>query len=258
MRVALAVPRQLPTPSESLVVMLKQVGKAATLNANLIVFPEASLTGLVNNDDPRHDLSLGVTIPGKETGILAAAAERHSIWIAVGLLERMGLKLYDTAILISSTGRIRLKYRRISAGWHGDKASSRVYGRGRTLRMARTPFGSVVFLVCGDLFDAQLVERARKLSPDWLIVPLARCFEDGSASQRRWDRKERPDYFRQAHRCSARALMVNSLDRRTNSFGGAWAISIGVEVAALPLGRPGLVLADMTRPEAHRWSRLPI
>jgi N-carbamoylputrescine amidase len=102
-----------------------------------------------------------------------------------------------------------------------------------------------VFLVCGDLFDAQLVERARRLSPDWLIVPLARCFEDGSASQRRWDRKEKPYYFRQAHRVSVHALLVNSLDRRTDSFGGAWAVSSGVELAALPLGRAGMVIADI-------------
>jgi hypothetical protein len=76
-------------------------------------------------------------------------------------------------------------------------------------------------------------------------VPLARCFEDGSASQRRWDRKEKPYYFRQAHRVSVHALLVNSLDRRTDSFGGAWAVSSGVELAALPLGRAGMVIADI-------------
>jgi N-carbamoylputrescine amidase len=230
--------------------MLTQVGKAETLNADLIVFPEASLTGLVNNDDPRHDLSLGVRIPGKETRALAAAAKCHRIWIALGLLERAGSRLYDTALLITPSGRIRLKYRRISAGWHGAKASTNVYGRGRALSAARTPFGSVVFLVCGDLFDAQLIERVRKLRPDLVLVPLARSFEDGSVNQRRWNRQEKPAYFRQARRCGAAALLVNSLDRRTHSFGGAWAVSAdGVETAAMPIGRAGMVTANMARRE---------
>jgi len=244
-RIALAVPRQSPTPSRSLATILKQVKRAKARAADLIVFPEASLTGLVNNDDPRHDLGLGVTIPGKETDILTAAARREGVWIALGMFEHKDSRLYDTALLIAPSGRIRLKYRRISGGWHGADADTDVYGRGQALPVARTPFGTVVLLVCGDLFDTKLVERTRRLRPDWLIVPMARCFADGSANQGRWDRKERPDYFRQAHRCSVHALLVNSLDRRTDSFGGAWAVSTGVGIAALPLGQAGMVVADI-------------
>jgi N-carbamoylputrescine amidase len=226
--------------------MLTQIGKASNLDADLVVFPEASLTGLVNNDDPHHDLSLGVRIPGRETGTLAAAAARYRIWVAAGLLELTDSRLYDTAVLLSPSGRIRLRYRRISAGWHGSKASPGVYGRGRALPVTRTPFGSVVFLVCGDLFDAQLVERARRIRPDLLVVPMARSFGDGAINQRRWDRQEKPAYFRQVQQCGTPTVIVNSLDRRTGSFGGAWAVSArGVEVSALPLGRAGMVIADI-------------
>ena len=246
MRAALAVPRQSPTKRESLVVLAAQIRKAAARRADLVLFPEASLTGLTNNDDPRHDLKLGVSIPGPETRAIAAAAKRNRVWVGVGLLERSRGRLYDSAILVADDGRIRLKYRRISAGWHGASANRSVYGHGRTLRTAKTPFGKVVFLICGDLFDTRLVERTRKLRPDWAIVPLARSFEDGSCDQKRWDREEKAAYFEQARRCGTGALLVNALDRPTRSFGGAWAVSSsGRELASLPLGRPGMVIADL-------------
>ncbi len=246
MRAVLAVPRQSSSKRRSLTVLAARVRYAATVRADLVVFPEAALTGLINNDDPRHDLKLGVTIPGPETRVIATVAGQCRIWVAIGLIERSRGRLYDSAILIDADGRIRLKYRRISAGWHGANIDRKVYGHGRTLRIARTPFGSVVFLICGDLFDGRLVERARRLQPDWVIVPLDRSFEDGSRNQARWDREERASYFARTHRCRAAALLVNSLNRSTGSFGGAWAVtSSGREIASLPLGRPGAVIADL-------------
>jgi predicted amidohydrolase len=243
-KVALAVPRQGSTPRASLRVLLDYVRRAAAAGADLVAFPEAALTGTVNNDDPRHDLALGVSVPGPETGVLAAAAERHSIWVALGLIERAGSRLYDAAVLISASGRLRLKYRRITPGWHGAKASPGTYGHGRTVPAVRTPFGAVAFLVCGDLFDPRLARRVRRMRPDLLVVPLARSFEDGAVDQRRWDQTEMPDYLRQVRRCGAAALLVNSLDRRTGSFGGAWAATAGgAKSAALPLGRAGMLVA---------------
>jgi predicted amidohydrolase len=245
-KVALAVSRQAPTRRESLAALSVQIHKAAMLHADLVVFPEAALTGLTNNDDPRHDLKLGVAIPGPETRAIAAVAKRSRMWVAVGLLERSAGRLYDSAVLMTAEGRIRLKYRRISPGWHGSKADRHVYGHGRTLKVATTPFGAVGFLICGDLFDSKLVRRIRRLGPDLLIVPLARCFDDGSRDQSRWDRDEKPAYFEQARRCGACTLLVNALDRQTRCFGGAWAVScVGEEIASLPLGRPGMVVVSL-------------
>ena len=227
------------------------------MRADLVLFPEASLTGLTNNDDPHHDLKLGVSIPGPETARLAAAAKHNRIWVSVGLLEQSQGKLCDSALLIAADGQVRLKYRRISSGWHGADASKRVYGRGRTLRITRTPFGSVIFLICGDLFDTKLVERVRMLHPNWVIVPLARSFDDGYRDQTRWNREEEAHYFRQVRRCGAGALLVNALDRQTRAFGGAWAVSShGRKVASVPLGRPGILIADL--PTEGTGDRHPI
>jgi hypothetical protein len=47
-----------------------------------VVFPEAGLTGLINNDDPAHDLPLGREISGAVTDRLAPLARERQLWLA--------------------------------------------------------------------------------------------------------------------------------------------------------------------------------
>jgi len=70
--------------------LLSAVSKAAEQDADLVVFCEVSLTGLVNNGDPSHDLPLGVKIPGEETRHIANAAKDNGLLVALGLFEREG------------------------------------------------------------------------------------------------------------------------------------------------------------------------
>jgi predicted amidohydrolase len=64
MKAALVVNRVLPDVDANLANILKAAHAAADEGADLVVFPEAALTGLINNDDPAHDLPLGQPIPG--------------------------------------------------------------------------------------------------------------------------------------------------------------------------------------------------
>lgn len=59
----------------------------------MVLFPEAALTGLINNDDPAHDLPLGEAIPGAATDALGAMARQRRIWLGIGVLEREGQRL---------------------------------------------------------------------------------------------------------------------------------------------------------------------
>jgi len=45
-------------------------------DTDLVLFPEAAITGLINNDDPLHDLPLGLSIPGEFTHTLSEIAKR--------------------------------------------------------------------------------------------------------------------------------------------------------------------------------------
>lgn len=251
---ALAVNRVTLDMAANLDAMVRMAHAAADAGADVVLFPEAALTGLINNDDPVRDLPLAQPIPGLATETLADVARARGLWLGVGLLERDGARLYDTAVLLSPTGEIALKYRRISPGWHGRHVDLAVYGHGSGIPAAQTPWGKVVFLLCGDLFDDDLVQHVRALEPDWLLFPFARSFEDGDGCdpghQARWDREDIFDYIERVRMVGVTTLLVNYLAvgdlEDDGTFGGAWAISGAGEVLAqYPLGRTGLLLVEM-------------
>lgn len=245
MRVALAVNRIGPDREANMQQILRLTAEAAAAGASLVLFPETAVTGLINNDDPAHDLPLGVPVPGELTGRLAEAARSGSIWLGIGLFEWEQGRLYDSAILLDPEGQVRLHYRRTNPGWHAPDADPAVYGEGTDYPRAETPLGRIMCLICGDLFHDEQVEAVRAGRPDLLLYPFARAME-GEWSQVRWEREEMGAYAERVRLTGATALMVNYLSDLDGSCGGAWVVRPGGTVShSLPLGRSGLLLADL-------------
>ena len=67
MKAALLVPRVTADRAANLHRAEQMTVDAATSGAELVLLPEAVLTGLINNDDPAHDLPLGQSVPGPAT-----------------------------------------------------------------------------------------------------------------------------------------------------------------------------------------------
>ncbi len=249
MKAALVVHEVGVAAEESLATMVREAQEAAQNGAALVVFPEAAVTGLVNNDDPAHDLPLGDTVPGRATEALAPVAEATGSHIAFGLLELVGRRLYDSAVLVGPDGCTVLHYRRMQPQWHGRSADPKVYCQGSRMTAAVTPLGTVAFVVCGDLFDDAIVRRVAALGPDYVLFPFARSFSNGSLDQERWDCQEQPGYIERARMTGATVLMANSLEcpgvSEWPSFGGALAVARSGEVLArFPLGRRGVLYVE--------------
>jgi len=248
-KAALVVHRVLEDIDSNLATIVRMIGEAANSGADLVLLAEAALTGLINDDDPAHDLPLAQPIPGPVTDKLAQLARDLRIWLATGLLERAEGKLYDTAVLLSPDGEVSLKYRRIQPQWHGRSADPAVYCQGTGLRKVETPWGSFAFLICGDLFDDAIVARAKALRPDLVLFPFARCFDDGTHDQERWDTEEEPAYVDRVRSLGATTLMTNYLadrDLMGGAFGGAMAVAgDGIVMDSLPLGQAGILLIDL-------------
>ena len=251
-RAALAVHQVTRDVDDNLAQILLMIDQAAHAGCDLVLFAETAPTGLINSDDPEHDLPLGCEIPGPATDQVALRCRERGIWTAIGLLEREGQTLYDTAVLLSSSGEIRLKYRRIQPQWHGRKADPCIYREGTSLDGVQTPLGSFAFAICGDLFDDGIVERIRAAAPDWLLFPFARCFSEGAWDQGRWDREEMPHYVARVRPVGATTLMTNYLAHTEflgGAFGGAHVVAPDGEVMhSLPLGRAGLLVVDLPSP----------
>lgn len=250
MKVALVVPRLTADIAVNLATIERMTADAVASGASLVLLPEATLTGLINNDDPAHDMSLGQAIPGPATDRLGMFCSRYGIWVGFGMLERQEASLYDSAVLLKPDGSIALKYRRNQPQWHGKEANPEVYRQGDDLPMVRTAFGKVAFLICGDLFDDTIVSRFQSLGADWLLFPFARCFSDGTANQSRWDTEELPEYAQRVRMTQTTAFMVNYLTDCSlpddHSFGGAFVISSEGEVlASQPLGEEGILIVEI-------------
>jgi len=250
MRIALATFRVTSSLERNLDEMNRMVMDAASSGARLVLFPEAAPTGLLNNDDPSHDLALGSPVPGPITRRWQQLANRTGIYFASGLLERAGNRLYDSAVLLNPEGELLLHYRRIQPQWHGADADPEVYRQGAEVPVAVTELGRVVVLICGDLFDDGICGQAGENKPNLLLVPFSRNFGDGSFDQQRWNREELNSYAARAVRVGVTTAMVNGLEdpaaSEYPSFGGAWMISPdGAVLASLPLGQPGMLLFDL-------------
>ena len=251
MKVALVVSRVTADRQENMSGILAAIDSVGNRGAHLAVLPEAAVTGLINNDDPVHDLPLGEEIPGRVTERLAQQARRHRLHLAVGLLEREGAALYDSAVLFGPDGTIALRYRRIQPQWHGSKADPEVYKQGRSALATDTSIGRVAVILCGDLFDDSVLEQVHALAPDWLLVPFARCFDDGAYDQARWDQEELPEYTARVCGAGCTTLMVNYVSGPGlgGYFGGAFVVSPqGEIVQRSPLGTEGILLTDLSHP----------
>jgi predicted amidohydrolase len=104
MKVALAVNRVTADTDANLKMITNMANEAADNNADLVVFAEAALTGLINDDDPSHDLPLGQPIPWPVTDVLLELARERRVWLAIGMLEREGFALTTEGIHMNSRG----------------------------------------------------------------------------------------------------------------------------------------------------------
>jgi len=255
MRAALIVNQVTRDLDANLAHMMKDVRAAADEGADLVVLPEMAATGLPEVNEPDRDLALGQSMDGPVLRAFTDTARQCGLYLAVGFMERAGGRLYDSAVLLSAGGRMVLHYRRIHPGWHDPNADPRVYRHGDAVPVAATRLGRFAFLICGDLFDDSIIARVRTRKPDWLLLPFARCFTDGSYSQHRWEVEELPSYVAQIKKVGCTALMVNycSGSDLGSYFGGAMVVSGSSEtLTSLPLGKPGALLVDLPGPSVRR------
>jgi len=92
-------------------------------------------------------------IPGPATERLGRAAKQNHLWVVVGLTERDGGQIYNTAVLLNRDGKIAGKYRKIHLPreeWREGVVPGREYP------VFQTDFGTVAIQVCYDWFIPEL------------------------------------------------------------------------------------------------------
>jgi predicted amidohydrolase len=142
------------------------VEAAARQGAAVACFPEACVIGWINPN--AHELAQ--PIPGALSNRIAALAKKHEIMIAIGVCEKDGDALHDSAILVSADGEILLKHRKINVL---SELMTPPYARGsiEDIRVVETPIGRVGMLICADVFKNEIVAASAAQKPDVLLIP---------------------------------------------------------------------------------------
>jgi predicted amidohydrolase len=83
--------------------ILENLEAAARAGAKLVVFPECALTGYCFTSR-EEAWPLAETVPGPSTEKLTAAAKASDCTAVVGLLEREGDRMYNSAAVVDPTG----------------------------------------------------------------------------------------------------------------------------------------------------------
>src|SRR4051794_4797319 len=76
--------------------------QARAAHADIAAFPESSILGW-ENPAAHH---LATPIPGADSDRIASLARKYGLMIAIGLDEKDGDRLYDSAILVDKTGKL--------------------------------------------------------------------------------------------------------------------------------------------------------
>jgi len=136
--------------------ILEELARARRAGAELIIFPECALTGycFTNLDEARP---MAETIPGPSTEILAATAQILGCTVVVGLLEREGERVFNSAIVVGPGGLLGVHRKAhlpcLGIDWRTTPGDT-------PIRVFDTPHGRVGINIC---FDVSFPEAARVL-----------------------------------------------------------------------------------------------
>jgi len=140
--------------------------QARAERADIAAFPESVILGWQNPDAHR----LATPIPGADSDRIAALARQYGLMISLGLDEKDGDRLYDSAILVDKTGKLLWKHRKLNVLAHLMNPPYAV-GAPEGIGAVDTEYGRIGVLICADTFVDAYVERINQLNPDLMLVP---------------------------------------------------------------------------------------
>jgi len=140
--------------------MERMAREAREEGAELVIFPELSLTGYVCRD---LYYELAEPVPGPSTERLAELARELDLYIIFGLPERgstSGAVLYNTAALVGPEGLVG-RYRKMHLPTHSVFEEKRYFRLGYQADVFETRLGRVGMMICYDTFFPEVARLLR-------------------------------------------------------------------------------------------------
>jgi predicted amidohydrolase len=143
-------------PAANQKTIVEWLQRAADAGARLVVLPECAHAGYMARN-PQESAALAQPVPGPFSGALLEACSRLNVYAVVGMLERQGDVVYNTALLAGPEGLLG-RYHKSHLPVLGVDRFARP---GDSLDVFETPIGSIGILVC---YDMRFPEAPRVLA----------------------------------------------------------------------------------------------
>jgi predicted amidohydrolase len=142
--------------------------KAKEQAADLVIFPELSLTGYVLHD---QIYELAETIPGPSTKRIEDLAKKTGMHIIFGmpeLSEKTKATIFNTAVFVGQKGFIG-KYRKMYLPTHSVFEEKRYFRSGYQTATFNTPIGNIGLFICYDIFFPEICRLTRLKGAELMV-----------------------------------------------------------------------------------------
>lgn len=225
------------------------IARARAQDADLIVFPELSLTGYSMVDD--------VALAPDAPAIAALGAEAGEMGVVVGFVEEGLVHTYNSAIYLEA-GRAVHVQRKCYLPTYGRFEERKHFSPGQALRAFDTAMGRLAMVLCNDAWQAPLPFIAVHDGARMLIVPACSPLPEEAERQPEIRRDWRDLVRFHARFLQAYVLFVNRVGEEAGLrfWGGSQVVDPwGRMVAEAPEDEPALILAELDSSAVRRRRR---
>jgi predicted amidohydrolase len=151
------------------------VAQASAKKASLVCFPEFQMAFSPGSQSPAKLSKIAETVRGEFITTLRSAARKNRIGVVATIYEKSKSdRVFDTAVVISSSGAVTSVYRKLHLyDALGFKESKKLLAGKKIERPAKTPAGKIGVMICYDLRFPELSRLLTVGGADILIAPSA-------------------------------------------------------------------------------------
>lgn len=167
--------------------ILNYIQQASKRGAELCAFPEFMMFYTNSSQSPAKLASLSETINGSFVKTISKAAKENSIQVVGTFYEKSKKKnrVYDTSFLVSKTGKILSKYRKIHLyDALGFKESNKMIPGSKIASPSKTSVGKLGMLICYDLRFPEMSRTLASSGSEILVAPSA--WVKGEMKEEHW------------------------------------------------------------------------
>lgn len=167
--------------------ILNYIQQASKRGAELCAFPEFMMFYTNSSQSPAKLASLSETINGSFVKTISKAAKENSIQVVGTFYEKSKKKnrVYDTSFLVSKTGKILSKYRKIHLyDALGFKESNKMTPGSKIASPSKTSVGKLGMLICYDLRFPEMSRTLASAGSEILVAPSA--WMKGEMKEEHW------------------------------------------------------------------------